>query len=56
VHLANPDPADIMDKVEKVIPLAKNINSQKIHDRIKDMYSWRDVAARTVISRLKRFI
>jgi len=33
--------------LEDVIPQAKNINSQKIHDRIKDMYSWRDVSART---------
>lgn len=49
VHLADPTPEDLLEKVEKAIPLAKNINSQKIHDRLKGMYSWRDVAARTVI-------
>ena len=49
VFLGNPDPEDIVKKVEEAIPLAKNINSQQIHDRLKDKYSWRDVAARTVI-------
>jgi len=47
VFLGNPDPEDIIKKVEEAIPLAKNINSQQIHDRLKDKYSWRDVAART---------
>jgi len=48
VFLGDPDPEEIIKEVEEALPLAKNINSQQIHDRLKDKYSWRDVAARTV--------
>ena len=48
LFMANPDADDIIKKIDTAIPLAKNIPSQKIHENIVEMYSWRDVAARTV--------
>ena len=49
IHLANPDPADLIRKLEEAIPKAKNIPAHKFHEKVKNLYNWRDVAARTVI-------
>lgn len=49
IHLANPDPADLIRKLEEAIPKAKNIPAHKFHEKVKNLYNWRDVAARTVM-------
>jgi len=48
IYLANPDPADLIKKLEEAIPKAKNIPAHKFHEKVKNLYNWRDVAARTV--------
>jgi phosphatidylinositol glycan class A protein len=49
LFMADTNGEDIIRKVDEAIPLSKNIPSQKIHDCIANMYSWKDVAARTEI-------
>lgn len=48
IYLANPDPQEILEKLEKAIPNAKNIPTHKFHEKVKKLYNWRDVAERTV--------
>jgi len=47
LFMADTNGEDIIKKIDEAIPLSKNIPSQKIHDCIANMYSWKDVAART---------
>lgn len=49
IYLANPDPKDIIIKLKEAIPKARNIPTHKFHEKVKSLYSWRDVASRTVI-------
>lgn len=48
IYLANPDPKDLIKKLEEAIPKAKNIPTHKFHEKVKNLYNWRDVAMRTV--------
>jgi phosphatidylinositol glycan class A protein len=48
IYLANPDPQEILEKLEKAIPNAKNIPTHKFHEKVNKLYNWRDVAERTV--------
>ena len=47
VSFANPEPKDIIEKLLKAIPLAKNTPAFEYHKNIKEMYSWDKVAVRT---------
>lgn len=47
IRFAQPNPKDIIEKLTDAIPLAKNVKPQDLHDQIKEMYNWHDVAART---------
>ena len=47
VLLADPNPEDLVKKVEDAIPKARNIPVHKYHECVKNAYNWRDVAQRT---------
>ncbi|XP_073020282.1 phosphatidylinositol N-acetylglucosaminyltransferase subunit A-like isoform X1 [Primulina eburnea] len=49
VVLAEPDPSDMILAITKAINLLPQIDPQSMHNRMKKLYSWHDVARRTVI-------
>ncbi|KAF5744732.1 hypothetical protein HS088_TW07G00311 [Tripterygium wilfordii] len=49
VVLAEPDPGDMVQAIKKAIYLLPKIDPQVMHERMKKLYSWHDVARRTEI-------
>jgi phosphatidylinositol glycan class A protein len=49
VVLAEPDPDDMVRAIEKAISILPTINPEEMHNRMKKLYSWQDVAKRTEI-------
>ena len=49
VYLADPEESAIEARLEEAIKKVKNIPSQEYHDRVKSLYSWRRVAAKTEV-------
>ncbi|KAK3022430.1 hypothetical protein RJ639_045201 [Escallonia herrerae] len=49
IVLAEPDPADMVRAIEKAIYKLPQIDPQAMHLRMKNLYSWHDVAKRTEI-------
>ncbi|CAL1366833.1 unnamed protein product [Linum trigynum] len=49
VVLAEPDPADMVLAIKKAISLLPEIDPQVMHERMKKLYDWHDVAKRTEI-------
>ena len=49
IHLAEPVAESITERVERVIPLLKDVDPMKMHEEVRRMYSWDNVAARTEI-------
>ncbi|KAL4471785.1 hypothetical protein ABPG72_008803 [Tetrahymena utriculariae] len=47
VHLADPKPESLVEKLEIAIPASKNVPAQAFHNEISDMYNWMSVAKRT---------
>ncbi|KAL0875019.1 hypothetical protein Bca101_024724 [Brassica carinata] len=47
VVLAEPDPDNMVRAIEKAISILPSINPEEMHNRMKKMYSWQDVAKRT---------
>ncbi|KAL5744362.1 hypothetical protein ACOSQ2_027478 [Xanthoceras sorbifolium] len=49
IVLAEPDPVDMVLAIEKAISILPKIDPQVMHDRMKKLYNWHDVAKRTEI-------
>ncbi|KAM5582281.1 phosphatidylinositol N-acetylglucosaminyltransferase subunit A [Rosa sericea] len=49
VVLAKPDPSDMVQAIEKAISILPNIDPEEMHNRMKELYNWHDVAKRTEI-------
>ncbi|XP_051138717.1 phosphatidylinositol N-acetylglucosaminyltransferase subunit A [Andrographis paniculata] len=49
IVLAEPDPSDMVLAITNAINLLPRIDPQAMHDRMKKLYSWHDVAKRTEI-------
>ncbi|KAK4412740.1 Phosphatidylinositol N-acetylglucosaminyltransferase subunit A [Sesamum alatum] len=49
IVLAEPDPTDMVMAITKAIELLPQIDPQDMHNRMKKLYSWHDVAKRTEI-------
>ncbi|CAA0809784.1 UDP-Glycosyltransferase superfamily protein, partial [Striga hermonthica] len=49
IVLSEPDPNDMVLAIMKAIHLLPQIDPQAMHDRMKKLYSWHDVAKRTEI-------
>ncbi|XP_038879302.1 phosphatidylinositol N-acetylglucosaminyltransferase subunit A isoform X3 [Benincasa hispida] len=49
VVLAEPDPGDMVQAIKKAITILPTIDPQEMHNRMKKLYDWHDVARRTVI-------
>ncbi|MBA0708052.1 hypothetical protein Golax_020043 [Gossypium laxum] len=49
IVLAEPDPSDMVHAIRKAISILPNIDPQVMHDRMKRLYNWNDVAERTEI-------
>ncbi|KAK4404662.1 Phosphatidylinositol N-acetylglucosaminyltransferase subunit A [Sesamum angolense] len=49
IVLAEPDPTDMVMAITKAIDLLPQIDPQAMHNRMKKLYSWHDVAKRTEI-------
>ncbi|KAL8204520.1 hypothetical protein R6Q57_010143 [Mikania cordata] len=49
IVLAKPDPSDMVHAIQKAIQILPRIDPQEMHLRMKEMYSWHDVAKRTEI-------
>ncbi|KAK2992634.1 hypothetical protein RJ640_023944 [Escallonia rubra] len=49
IVLAEPDPADMVRAIEKAIYKLPQVDPQAMHLRMKNLYSWHDVARRTEI-------
>lgn len=49
IVLAEPDPGDMVQAIKKAISLLPMIDPQVMHVRMKNLYSWHDVAKRTEI-------
>ncbi|KAJ6778016.1 N-ACETYLGLUCOSAMINYL-PHOSPHATIDYLINOSITOL BIOSYNTHETIC PROTEIN [Salix koriyanagi] len=49
IVLAEPDPSDMVRATGKAISLLPNIDPQQMHNRMKKLYNWHDVAKRTEI-------
>jgi len=47
IKLCDPTPEDLANKIIEMIPLVKNLDPLKMHEEVKNMYNWNDVAART---------
>ncbi|TQD87534.1 hypothetical protein C1H46_026951 [Malus baccata] len=44
VVLAKPDPSDMVHAIEKAISILPTIDPQEMHNRMKELYNWHDVA------------
>ncbi|OIW03915.1 hypothetical protein TanjilG_30191 [Lupinus angustifolius] len=49
IVLAEPDPSDMVHAVQKAISILPSIDPQVMHNRMKELYNWQDVAKRTEI-------
>ncbi|XP_020532544.2 phosphatidylinositol N-acetylglucosaminyltransferase subunit A isoform X4 [Jatropha curcas] len=49
IVLAEPDPGDMVQAIRKAISILPKIDPQVMHDRMKKLYNWHDVAKRTEI-------
>ncbi|KAL2979312.1 hypothetical protein AAZX31_13G166100 [Glycine max] len=49
IVLAEPDPGDIVQAIQKAIYMLPEIDPQVMHNRMRELYNWRDVAKRTEI-------
>ncbi|XP_020698377.2 phosphatidylinositol N-acetylglucosaminyltransferase subunit A [Dendrobium catenatum] len=49
IVLAEPTPVDMTRAIKEAIEMLPNINPQAMHDRVKKLYSWQDVAKRTEV-------
>ncbi|EPS67605.1 hypothetical protein M569_07169, partial [Genlisea aurea] len=49
IVLAEPDPGDMVRAISRAIHLLPQIDPQAMHNRMKKLYSWHDVAKRTEI-------
>ncbi|KAK2657184.1 hypothetical protein Ddye_010236 [Dipteronia dyeriana] len=49
IVLAEPDPDDMVLAIRKAISILPKIDPQVMHDRMKKLYNWQDVAKRTEI-------
>ncbi|KGN66440.1 phosphatidylinositol N-acetylglucosaminyltransferase subunit A [Cucumis sativus] len=49
VVLAEPDPGDMVQAIKKAITMLPTIDPQEMHNRMKKLYDWHDVAKRTAI-------
>ncbi|GAB2285065.1 hypothetical protein Dimus_019521 [Dionaea muscipula] len=47
IVLAEPDPGDVVQAIRKAITVLPKIDPQVMHLRMKNLYSWHDVAKRT---------
>lgn len=47
IRFANPNPSDIIEALSDAIPIARSVSPQLLHEQVRDMYNWHDVAART---------
>jgi len=48
VHLADPTPESLIEKLQVAIPSSKNVQAQAFHNEISEMYNWMSIAKRTV--------
>ncbi|CAL0321944.1 unnamed protein product [Lupinus luteus] len=49
IVLAEPDPSDMVHAVQKAISILPSIDPQVMHNRMKELYNWQDVAKRTEV-------
>ncbi|XP_058748490.1 phosphatidylinositol N-acetylglucosaminyltransferase subunit A-like isoform X1 [Vicia villosa] len=49
VVLAEPDPSDMVYAIQKAIYMLPKIDPQDMHNRMRELYDWNDVAKRTEI-------
>ncbi|KAF3962688.1 hypothetical protein CMV_012830 [Castanea mollissima] len=49
IVLAEPDPTDMVQAIKKAISILPMIDPQDMHNRMKKLYDWHDVAKRTEI-------
>ncbi|BFG33391.1 hypothetical protein CerSpe_196650 [Prunus speciosa] len=49
IVLAKPDPSDMVQAIKKAISILPKIDPQEMHNRMKELYNWHDVAKRTEI-------
>ncbi|CAJ1936418.1 unnamed protein product [Sphenostylis stenocarpa] len=49
IVLADPDPGDIVQAIQKAISMLPKIDPQVMHNRMRELYNWHDVAKRTEI-------
>ncbi|MED6161645.1 hypothetical protein PIB30_062717 [Stylosanthes scabra] len=49
IVLAEPNPADMVRAIQKAITMLPKIDPQVMHNRMKELYNWHDVARRTEI-------
>ncbi|CAN1253034.1 Phosphatidylinositol N-acetylglucosaminyltransferase subunit A [Linum perenne] len=49
IVLAEPDPTDMVQAIKKAISILPEIDPQAMHERMKKLYDWHDVAKRTEI-------
>ncbi|GMN47199.1 hypothetical protein TIFTF001_016379 [Ficus carica] len=49
IVLAKPDPSDMVRAIKKAISILPMVDPQVMHNRMKELYDWHDVAKRTEI-------
>jgi phosphatidylinositol N-acetylglucosaminyltransferase subunit A len=49
IQFAEPNVGDLVEALADAISISRRINPQEMHDKIKSMYSWLDVAERTEV-------
>ncbi|CAI8618185.1 unnamed protein product [Vicia faba] len=49
IVLAEPDPSDMVRAIQRAITMLPKIDPQVMHNRMRELYSWHDVAKRTEI-------
>jgi phosphatidylinositol glycan class A protein len=47
IKFCEPNPQDLIEKISEAIPLVKYIDPFDLHEQVKNMYNWNDVAERT---------
>ena len=49
IKFADPDPSSIVDALVEAISVSKRLMPSELHDKMRTMYSWSDVAKRTEV-------
>uniref|UniRef100_A0A2P2LFP3 phosphatidylinositol N-acetylglucosaminyltransferase n=2 Tax=Rhizophora mucronata TaxID=61149 RepID=A0A2P2LFP3_RHIMU len=49
IVLSEPDPSDMVQAIKRAISILPKIDPQLMHERMKNLYDWQDVAKRTEI-------